>query len=299
MNILITGATGFVGQALCPALKAQGHSLHVLSRTPESVVERIGVDAVAHADAMAFKDTPLDAIINLAGASIAGGPWTTSRKQTLIDSRVGVTESLEALCQARDTLPQVLISGSAMGYYGDQGDTVVTEQTTPHQEFAHELCAKWEAAAQRIEALGVRTAIIRIGLVLDQDGGSLKPMLPAYKCGLGATLGSGTQYMPWIHRTDLVRIIMHLLGDEALSGPVNSSAPHPVTNREFTKTLARVLHRPAPWRIPAFVLKTAMGEMSRLLLTGARMTPARLEHTGFSFEYPTLEKALRAILNRT
>ncbi|MCM5705500.1 TIGR01777 family oxidoreductase [Larsenimonas salina] len=297
MNILITGATGFVGVPLCKALDAKGHRLLVVSRSPEKASEQLGMPVKAQDDPMAFKDEPIDAIINLAGASIAGRPWTDSRKKTLIDSRVETTRALERLCQAMSTPPKVLVSGSAMGYYGAQGEREVTEETPPNPEFAHELCQKWEDAARRIEALGVRTAIIRIGLVLERDGGTLKPMLPVYKLGLGATLGSGTQYMPWIHRTDLIRIIEFLLVHDTLEGPFNAGAPNPVTNRVFTKSLAHALHRPAPWRIPGFALKAAMGEMSRLLLTGARMKPARLEAAGFEFRYPELDGAFLAIVN--
>ena len=193
-------------------------------------------------------------------------------------------------------MPSVMVSGSAMGYYGDQGDKVVDESTPPHDEFAHRLCAQWEAAAKPVEAMGIRLAILRIGLVLEAGGGTLQKMLPPFKLGVGGRFGDGTQFMPWIHRDDLVAAIIYLINQPALSGAFNGSAPHPVTNAEFTQTLAKQLHRPAMFPVPAFVLKAGFGEMSQLLLTGADMRPERLREAGFEFQYPTLSKALAAIL---
>ncbi|KPQ18814.1 TIGR01777 family oxidoreductase [Halomonas sp. HL-93] len=300
MRVLVTGGSGFVGQRLCPALIAQGHEVQVVSRTPHKVRDRLPGKCDIRDSVQAFIDSPPGALINLAGESIAAKRWSEHQKTALIRSRVEITEQLVSLCEQLgengQPLPKVLVSGSAMGYYGDQGDKRVNEDTPPHDEFAHRLCAQWEAVAKPIEALGVRLAIIRTGLVLGADGGTLQKMLPPFKLGLGGRFGDGKQFMPWIHRDDLVAAIIFLLNDSPLSGAFNGSAPHPVTNAEFTQTLAKQLHRPAVLPVPACVLKAGLGEMSQLLLTGADMRPERLMEAGFTFQYPTLDKALAAIL---
>lgn len=300
MRVLITGGSGFVGQRLCERLVAEGHEPQVVSRSPNAARGQLPKACDVRESAQAFLDSPPEALVNLAGESIAAKRWSEEQKEELIQSRLKATQQLIVLCeQLKDNgqpLPKAMVSASAMGYYGDQGDNKVTEDTPPNDEFAHRLCAKWEAAAKEVEAFGVRLAILRIGLVLDAGGGSLQKMLPPFKLGLGGRFGDGTQFMPWIHREDLVEAIVFLLKDESLSGPFNASAPKPVTNAEFTKTLAKTLHRPAIFPVPAFVLKAMLGEMSRLLLTGADMRPARLEEAGFTFKYPTLDKALGAIL---
>lgn len=300
MRVLVTGGSGFVGQRLCQQLSEQGHDVQVVSRSPHQVRKRLPSGCDIRDSAQAFIETPPDALINLAGEPIAAKRWSDEQKAKLINSRVATTEQLVALCEQLKAngqpLPKVMVSGSAMGYYGDQGKRVVTEETEPNDEFAHRLCKQWEAAAQPIEAMGVRLAIVRTGLVLDAGGGSLQKMLPPFKLGLGGRFGSGEQFMPWIHRDDLVAAILFLVNQETLSGAFNGSAPHPVTNATFTKTLAKKLNRPAIFPVPAVVLKAGLGEMSRLLLTGADMRPARLEEAGFTFQYPTLDKALEAIL---
>ncbi|NYT71421.1 TIGR01777 family protein [Halomonas sp. QX-2] len=300
MRVLITGGSGFVGQRLCRQLVEQGHEVQVVSRSPHRVRDRLPGNCDIRDSAQAFIESPPDALVNLAGEPIAAKRWSDEQKARLINSRVAATEQLVALCEQLKAngqpLPKVMVSGSAMGYYGDQGKRVVTEKTMPNDEFAHRLCKQWETAARPIEAMGVRLAIVRIGLVLEAGGGSLEKMLPPFKWGLGGRFGSGEQFMPWIHRDDLVAAILFLINQEGLSGAFNGSAPHPVTNATFTKTLASHLNRPAIFPVPAFVLKAGFGEMSRLLLTGADMRPARLEEAGFSFQYPTLDKALEAIL---
>ncbi|MBT2772540.1 TIGR01777 family oxidoreductase [Halomonas sp. ISL-60] len=300
MRVLITGGSGFVGQRLCRQLVELGHEVQVVSRSPHQVRDRLPSNCDIRDSAQAFIESPPDALVNLAGEPIAAKRWSDEQKAKLINSRVAATEQLVALCEQLKAngqpLPKVMVSGSAMGYYGDQGKRVVSEETMPNDEFAHRLCKQWEAAARPIEAMGVRLAIVRIGLVLEAGGGSLEKMLPPFKLGLGGRFGSGEQFMPWIHRDDLVAAILFLIDQEGLSGAFNGSAPHPVTNATFSKTLASHLNRPAIFPVPAFVLKAGFGEMSRLLLTGADMRPARLEEAGFSFQYPTLDKALEAIL---
>ncbi|OWV27607.1 TIGR01777 family oxidoreductase [Halomonas campaniensis] len=300
MRVLITGGSGFVGQRLFRQLVEQGHEVQVVSRSPHQVRDRLPSNCDIRDSAQAFIESPPDVLVNLAGEPIAAKRWSDKQKAKLINSRVAATEQLVALCEQLKAngqpLPNVMVSGSAMGYYGAQGKRVVTEETMPNDEFAHRLCKQWEAAAKPIEAMGVRLAIVRIGLVLEAGGGSLEKMLPPFKLGLGGRFGSGEQFMPWIHRDDLVAAILFLIDQEGLSGAFNGSAPHPVTNATFTKTLASHLNRPAIFPVPAFVLKAGFGEMSRLLLTGADMRPARLEEAGFTFQYPTLDKALEAIL---
>lgn len=302
MRVLITGGSGFVGQRLCLRLREAGHRLLVVSRDPEAARRKLPDGTDIRRSVLDFTDSPPAAIVNLAGEPIAARRWSAEQKQRLIDSRVEVTRDLVVLCeqlhQASGRAPRVMVSGSAMGYYGDQGEHEVTEQSVPHDEFAHRLCQRWEDIARETAAFGTRVALLRTGLVLDEGGGSLEKMLPPFKLGLGGRFGDGRQYMPWIHREDLVRSILFLLERDDLDGPFNASAPHPVTNAEFTRILASQLKRPAIMPVPAKVLETAFGEMARLLLTGADMRPARLLEAGFKFRYPTLEQALGDILNR-
>ena len=298
MRILITGGSGFVGRPLCRRLHDAGHELLVVSRSPSRAQALLPEGTEVRDSVLAFVDRAPEAIINLAGEPIADKRWSAAQKRRLIDSRLTVTRDLVTLCERLDTPPRVMISGSAMGYYGDQGDRDVTEQTPPQEEFAHRLCAEWESAALAAEPLGVRVVLLRTGLVLDAGGGTLAKLLLPFRLGLGGRLGSGRQYMPWIHREDWVSIALFLLERDDLAGPFNASAPHPVTNADFTRALAHHLHRPAVMAVPAGVLRLALGEMSRLLLTGARMRPARLEAAGFGFQYPTLDSALKAILGR-
>jgi len=299
MRVLITGGSGFVGQRLSEQLITLGHDVQVVSRAPHKVRDRLPAACDIRDSAQAFVDTPPDALVNLAGESIAAKRWSDSQKNELIRSRVESTAQLVMLCEQlkanEQPVPNVMVSGSAMGYYGNQGSKVVDETTPPNDEFAHRLCEQWESAAKPVEALGVRLALLRIGLVLDAGGGTLQKMVPPFKLGLGGRFGDGKQFMPWIHRDDLVAAIIFLLNESALSGAFNGSAPHPVTNAEFTQTLAKQLHRPAIFPVPAFVLKAGFGEMSQLLLTGADMRPTRLVEAGFTFQYPTLDKALAAI----
>ncbi|MBL36784.1 MAG: TIGR01777 family protein [Xanthomonadales bacterium] len=296
MRVLITGATGFIGQPLCRRLADKGHELLVVSRSPEKARAKLPDGTEIRAEVSDFVDTAPEAVINLAGEPIAEGRWTDEKKRRIVESRVETTRAIVELCAGAESAPKVLVSASAMGYYGDQGDREVTEDTAPNHEFVHEICDRWETEARKAESHDVRVAIARIGLVLDTGGGMLAKTLTPFKMGVGGRLGDGKQYMPWIHREDMVRILVFLLERDDLSGPFNASAPNPVTNAEFTQALANQLNRPAVLPAPAIALKIAFGEMSRLLLTGAKMLPERLEDAGFEFRYCRLEDALSEIL---
>lgn len=295
MNILITGGSGFIGKSLCAALVEAGHTPLVVSRSPEQTRRQLPDAVVVRSSVAKFAEDAPAAIVNLAGEPIAEGRWTDKKKRALLESRVSITRELVQLCATQASPPSVLVSASALGYYGDQGARDVTEQTTPNDEFSHRLCRAWEAEANKAEASGIRVAILRIGLVLDAGGGMLSKTAPLFKLGLGGKLGSGKQYMPWVHREDIIRMILFLIEREDLSGPFNGSAPNPVSNAEFSRELGRALNRPAVLPAPALALKLVFGEMSRLLLTGAKMRPARLQEAGFEFRYPRLEQALQSI----
>ena len=297
MKILITGGTGFIGKELCKRLLQRGEAPTVLSRRPETVGERCG-DQVAGLGSMAAltADDHFDAVINLAGEPIADARWTERRKRLLWESRVTLTEQLVDYIARAQMKPQVLISGSAVGYYGDGGDRLLDEASAYTDDFSHRLCAAWEQAALEAGDQGVRVCILRTGLVVGKNGGFLQRMLPPFKMGLGGRLGDGRQWMSWVHRNDLIRMIEHLLDSPGSSGAYNGTAPHPVTNREFTRTLAKVLKRPALLPVPATVLKVALGELSVLLLGGQRVVPKRFLEERFQFEVDTLEQALTDVL---
>lgn len=297
MRILLTGGTGFVGAALCERLAIDGAQLVVLSRNAARARSRLPhgtrvVTTLGELDAQEH----FDAVINLAGEPIAAGRWSAARKALLESSRIGLTRELVAWIARAAQPPRVLLSASAIGYYGDQGDAEVTEQTAPHDEYQHRLCRDWEAAALEAAALGVRTACLRIGLVIGPDGGFLARLLPPARFGLGGHIGSGLQWMSWIHRDDLVEMCLFLLAREDLQGVFNATAPNPVRSREFAQALGRTLRRPLQMPAPGIVFRLVFGEMSRLLLTGQRVLPARLQAAGFRFRWPELDGALRDAL---
>lgn len=299
MHILLTGGTGLIGRQLCRHWLSQGHRLTVLSRTPDKVAKICG--AAVHGVALLedLGQEPIDAIINLAGAPIADRPWTSKRKALLWSSRITLTETLLAWLEKREQKPRVLISGSAVGWYGDGGERELTEESPPViDDFASQLCIAWEETAQRAEALGIRVILIRTGLVLSADGGFLSRLLLPFKFGLGGPIGNGRQWMPWIHINDQIALIDFLLHRNEASGPYNACAPKPVRNREFAKTLGSVLHRPAFMPMPALALKVGLGEMSLLLLGGQRATPARLLEAGFTFQFTDLRAALDDLSSR-
>ena len=296
MRVLITGGTGFVGQALCPRLAAAGHQVVILTRQSDPKLPKGGATAVTRLDDLAPDE--FGGVINLAGAPIGDTRWTEQRKKLLLDSRVSTTSRLiEWMGRARKP-PNTLVSASAVGYYGEQGDRPVTEETPPTPGFTRELCAAWEREAEKASALGVRVCVMRIGVVLDRDGGALAKMLPAFRLGAGGRLGTGRQYFPWIHREDIAAICQWLLENPKARGAYNASAPTPVTNAEFTAALGRALARPTMVSMPQAALKLLFGEMSELLLVSDRMLPKRLLEAGFTFRYPDLAPALAAIFAR-
>jgi len=298
MHILLTGGTGLIGRQLCQRLSQQGHQLTVWSRRPEEVPRLCGdtVRGVAHLNDLG--DQPVDALINLAGVPIADRPWTRKRRTLLWDSRIGLTEQLLAWMEQREQKPQVMISGSAVGWYGDGGERELDETAQPVKEdFASHLCGAWEETAQRAQALGVRVVIIRTGLVLSDQGGFLQRLLLPFKFGMGGPIGNGRQWMPWIHIQDQIAAIEFLLNQSDAQGPYNLCAPSPARNSDFAKALAAVLHRPAFMPLPGLALKILMGELSVLLLGGQRARPARLEEAGFSFRFTQLHDALNDLLN--
>lgn len=295
MQLLITGGTGFIGQALCTALLRAGHQVSVLTRDPRRANRTLpGITAVETLDGV-----QADAVINLAGEPLAAGRWTEARKQQFRASRLGITRQLQAWIaqQPAEQRPSVLISGSAVGYYGERGDTALTEADSAGDDFSAVLCRDWEAEAAKIAALGPRVSWVRTGIVLDRDGGALARMLPAFRFGGGGPFGNGGHWMSWIHRVDMVALLLWLL-EHGEAGAYNATAPTPVTNAEFARTLARVLHRPALLALPAGLLRLGFGEMAELLLISQRVLPQRALAAGFRFQYPGLEAALRAILQR-
>lgn len=298
MRILITGGTGLIGRHLCKALLAEGHELTVFSRKPETVPFKCGegVHAMAALDEWQPELT-FDAVINLAGEPIVDAPWTPQRKQMLWQSRVTLTGELVRHIIAAEQKPAVLLSGSAVGYYGDRGAATLDENMPPGMNFPAQLCKAWEEAARGAEHAGVRVCLLRTGLILSKDGGLLGNMLLPFRLGLGARLGDGEQWMSWVHIDDYVAMVLKLLHDPQASGPYNMTAPNPVTNAEFTSTLAVTLGRPAPFAAPAALLRLGMGERATLLLEGQRVLPKRMQAAQYRFAHPDLANALRNLLS--
>ncbi len=299
MRILITGGTGLIGRYLCKVLLAEGHQLTVLSRSPETVTVKCGAAVQPMAKLGEWKpERTFDAVINLAGEPIVDARWTEQRKRVLRDSRIALTAELVSRIAAAKQKPAVLLSGSAVGYYGGRGDMMLDEDSGAGTDFPARLCVDWEAEASAAEQHGVRVCQLRTGLILSREGGLLGRMLPPFRLGLGARVGDGRQWMSWVHIEDYVALLQRLLRDEQMRGPYNMTAPAPVTNKEFTTTLASTLHRPAPFVAPAALLKLSLGESASLLLDGQRVLPARLTAAGCQFKFPTLGSALADLLSR-
>ncbi len=300
-RVLITGGTGLVGRRLAAALIEDGSEVVVLSRDAAAARERVpGAEAFDWAPEEGPPPTEafagVDAVVNLAGEPV-DGRWTAVKKGRIRESRVAGTANLvTALARLPDDArPGVLVSASAIGYYGETGDDEKTETSPSADEFLGEVCASWEAAAEAAEGLGLRVVRLRIGLVLDPSGGALAKMLPLWKLGLGGPMGGGRQWVAWIHRADLVRLIRFAIGSD-VSGPLNATSPHPVRQAELAAALGRALGRPAFMPAPAFALKVALGEFSVEVLGSRRVVPDRTLAVGFEFAFPTLEAALEDLL---
>jgi hypothetical protein len=299
MRVLVSGSSGLIGTALCEMLDRQGHSVEHLVR-PQSLDQRPANGAVRWDPVggafEAAKAEGADAVVHLAGASIARR-WNPAYKKVLRSSRVDATRHLVSELGNLKNPPKTFIGGSAIGAYGNRGDEVLTEQSAPASDFLGELSQSWEAEAARAAAFGARVVHLRTGVVLARHGGALAKMLPPFRMGAGGVVGSGRQWMSWIELDDLVDVILYLLNAVEMKGPVNAVAPGAVTNREFTKTLGKVLRRPTIFPLPAFAARMVFGEMAdALLLASQRVVPERLQQAGHSFGHPSLENALRAIL---
>ena len=287
MRVLVTGGTGLVGRPACDALRAAGHAVTIVSREPGRVPARaIGWDGLR----AAMPET--DAIVNLAGESIAGGRWTAARKAAIRNSRVEATRALVDAAAAASPRPKVLVNASAVGYYGAHGDEPLDETASAGTDFLARVCVEWEAEARRAEALGVRVVVVRLGVVLAPDGGALSAMLLPFRAGLGGPIGGGRQWMSWVHRDDVVGLLREAVGNAEYTGPVNATSPNPVTNRDFARALGRVLHRPAMLPVPGIGLRLLMGEMATMLLTGQRVLPKAAERLGYAWQQPELPAAL-------
>ncbi|TXL12900.1 TIGR01777 family protein [Methylococcaceae bacterium HT4] len=291
MNILITGGTGFIGSTLCSRLLEENNEIVMLSRHPEKI--KLPMKAVA--DLSDLKDSDIfDVVINLAGEPIANKRWSDKQKHQIFSSRIGTTEKLISYFEKLENRPKLFISGSAIGYYGiDKTDNVIEEKERGDNSFSSELCQKWEAVALKAEKLGVRTCLLRTGIVLGKNGGALSKMLFPFKMCLGGRIGDGKQWMPWIHIDDLVGIILYCMSHDNLQGAINGTSPNPVTNQVFTKTLGTSLKRPTIIPMPAIVVKLLMGQMGEeLLLAGKKVVPKKALDAGYIFKYRTLEEAL-------
>ncbi len=297
--VVVSGSSGLIGTALSAALARDGHRVLRLRRGGVTEGDDISWDPEAgRIDAPALEG--VDAVVHLAGEGIGERRWTDEQKRRIRDSRVRGTAALAAAIASRERKPRAFVSGSAIGYYGNRGDEVLTEASPPGDDFLARLCVAWEAETHPASEAGIRTVLLRTGVVLAREGGALERMLLPFKLGLGGRVGRGTQWMSWISLSDEVAAIMHAISDDDLSGPINATAPEPVQNAEFAKTLAAVLHRPAVLPTPLLPLKAVFGSelVEAVLVAGQRVQPQRLLERGFVFRHPQLRGALSAVLDR-
>jgi len=299
MNILITGGTGFIGSPLCTYLSELGHSVIIKTRDPNLV----NGDIKTITDLQQVNENEhFDVVINLAGQPIAAKRWSKVQKDIILNSRLDTTQQLIQFFNTAKHKPAVFISGSAIGYYGiapsnNEINDDATDKEKGDDSFSSQLCQQWELSARQAENLGIRTCLLRTGIVLGKNGGALKKMLPPFKLGLGGKIGSGTQWMPWIHIDDMIGLIDLCINNKDISGAINCTAPNPVTNLTFTKTLAAAINRPAIFPMPAFVIKLLMGQMGEeLLLNGKKVVPKKALDFGYQFKYQQLDMALKDIV---
>jgi uncharacterized protein len=308
MRVLITGGTGLIGRRLVQLLLARGDEVHVLTRRPTEAKKLLGDRCILvegdpntpgpWCDALADSD----AVLNLAGENVFAHRWNPAVKQTLVESRVkGTHNVVQALLRKphrQDGSPKVLVNASAIGIYGPHGDEEVTEDTSPGTDFLAELCVQWEKEARQAEASGVRVALVRVGVVLDRAGGALAKLLTPFKLYAGGPVGTGRQWISWIHHDDITGIFLHALDTPAVSGPLNGTAPTPQTNANFGHALGQVLQRPSFVWTPGFALRLGLGEVADVILSGQRVLPRHTVASGYTFRYPVLEEALREILQK-
>lgn len=289
MNILLSGGTGFIGSHLVPMLQKEGHQVTIISRQKKP--QYISWDAVPD------KIHTFDAVVNLAGENIFDGRWSVSKKKSIVDSRVNGTRLLaHAIANSGQDGPKVFVSASAVGYYGNAGETDLDESSQAGSDFLADVCVKWEAAAEPALMSGARLVHPRIGIALERDGGALERMLMPFQFFVGGALGNGTQFFPWIHVYDIASSILFALENEIAVGPFNAVAPQSTRMNEFAEILGKVMHRPSLFSVPEFVLNTILGEAAEGILASQKAHPKKLEQWGFEFEYPSLEKALKSIL---
>ena len=302
MRVVIAGGSGFLGLPLAQRLSAEGHDVLILTRRRDFTAGHGRVRAITwtpHGEGggWASEIDGAGAVVNLAGESIGAKRWTAGRKQRILESRLLATRSMVAAIRRAAVPPSVLVNGSAVGYYGPHGDEIVTEETRAGADFLAHVCVQWEAEAERASSDRTRVVCMRTGLVLETSGGALPRMLPPFRLGVGGPLGTGHQYWPWIHRDDWMALVRWTIQSPSVSGPVNATAPQPVTNQEFAAALGRAIRRPALLPMPAFALRLILGEMADgLLLSGQRAVPQRAEHGGFTFRYAHVDEALQAVL---
>jgi uncharacterized protein (TIGR01777 family) len=290
VKILLTGATGFIGSRFARLATARGHQILPVSRTPRAGALDWSPASLARGVAAA------DAIVHLAGENLFGKRWTERQKNVLIESRVEPTSQLARL--AAERRPSAFVSASAVGYYGPSERQGLDEQAPSGNDFLATLCQRWEKATALAASAGVRTVITRFGIVLGREGGALKQMLPPFRLGIGGPIGSGRQWMSWIHADDVAGLLLFLLESESARGPYNVTAPQPSTMRDFARALGKVLHRPAVLPVPGFALKLALGEVADVLLSGQHVVPRRALEAGYQFRFPALEPALRDVLGQ-
>lgn len=303
MKILITGATGFIGWQVTLHLRERGHDIVVLTRNLKTAPVRLpvacGLFVWRGADGPPPREAfeGVDAVVHLAGENIINR-WTSSRKKEIVKSRVESARQLVAVMQGLERKPKVFVCASAIGFYGDRSGESLPESAEPGRSFLADLCRQWEQAARQAESAGIRTVSLRIGVALGQDGGALQPMLPPFRMGLGGKVGSGKQWMSWIHVRDIAGLIGHIIQTDSVQGPVNAVSPEPVTNGEFTRTLAGVLKRPHLFTVPGWALKLLLGEAAEVVLDSQKVVSQKAEESGYAFEFPGLKAALQDICDR-
>lgn len=307
MKVTVAGGTGFLGTALGWTWAEEGHEIRVLTRslqpgraqhepgTGKPGMTRVGWDPPAGPAAIACEIDGADVVVNLSGESVGGRRWNAARKQALRDSRIVPTRTIAAAIRDARTPPRVYINGSAIGYYGDRGADVLDEDSTAGDDFLARLCVDWEREVAEAARADVRTVLLRTGIVLENTGGAFPRMVRPFRFFAGGRLGSGRQYMSWIHRHDWVELVRWIVDTPAISGPVNATAPHPVTNANFARALGRALHRPALLPAPAFALRLALGEFADSILASERVIPQRALKAGYHFRYPEIDIAFRGI----